>query len=395
MKLFNAILYQDLAKNGLICVDVNLNSSEINNAEYTFVKVQKNSVEIIESGQANINDLSKVIQSLKRPIILSIGGKGILYKKYNDLDELEKITRIYTNRNLEKFYIQQYVIPQWGDYVVFADKQVVDNIVERITTKEASILDLQYSPLNLITQEQNESTSKIGRYLLDYQQKTITVNCEETDNAAVSSSSPFANSSFSLSNNYLQDLKTKTNKINEIFFNNHFVFNLIVKKLSLGTLLIFSLVLLVNFLLYQNQFDKNNTLKGLILEKGITTENSDTLEKKILDNEKFLKNNLPHNTLFAFYVDKICATIPNGIKLNFINLFPISKENTDVDNNETIEVTKNQLIFKGHATNSIIFDSWLKQLNSIPWIEKSIIVDFTYIDLEKNARFELDIRIRE
>lgn len=393
MKLFNAILYQDLAKNGLICIDVNINSSEINNAEYSFIKVQKNSVEIIESGQVNINDLSKVIQSLKRPIVLSIGGKGILYKKYNDQDELEKITQIYANRNFEKFYIQRYVIPQWGDYVVFADKQVVDNVVSSITTKDAFIIDLQYSPLNLIGPEQNESTFKIGRYLLDYQQKTIAVNCEEAENFAINNS--LTSPSFSISNNYLQDLKTKTNKINDIFFNNNYIFNLIVKKLSLGTLLIFSLILFVNFLLYQTQFDRNNRLKSLILEKGITTENSDTLEKKILDNEKFLKNNLPHNTLFAFYIDKICATIPNGIKLNFINLFPISKENTDVDNNETIEVTKNQLIFKGHATNSIIFDSWLKQLNSIPWIEKSIIVDFTYIDLEKNARFELDIRIRE
>ena len=394
MKFFNAILYRDLAKNGLICVDVDLNSPEINNAEYIFVKVQKSSVEIIESGCANINDLSKAIQAIKRPVVLSIGGRGIIYKKYNNADDLEKLTRIYTNRTLEKFYIQQYAIPQWGEYVVFADKQIVDNIINSITTKDVSIIDLQYSPLNLIDQAQNESTLTIGDYVIDYQQKSITINRAESDKST-ESNTDFASSSFSISNNYFQRLKTNTNKVKEIFFNNNFVFNLIVKKLVFGALLIFSLILLVNFLLYQNQFFKNNTLKGLVFEKGINVENSDTLEKKILENEKFLKNNMPHNTLFAFYVDKICATIPNGIKLNFINLFPISKENTDFDNNETIEVTKNQLIFKGHATNSIIFDSWLKQLNTIPWIEKSIIVDFTYIDLEKNARFELDIRIRE
>ena len=393
MKLFNAILYRDLAKNGLICVDVDLNSTQINSLEYTFVKVQQNSVEIIESGRVNINDLSKTIQNIKRPVVLSIGGKGIIYKKYYNVDELEKITRIYTNRNFEKFYIQQYNIPQWGEYVVFADKQIVDNIVNRITTKNISIIDLQYSPLNLIDQVQHESALTIGHYIIDYRQKLIT-NQLESDKSTENDIG-FTNSSFSISSNYFQRLKTNKNRVKEIFFNNIFIFNLIVKQLSLGILLFFSLILLVNFLLYQNQFNKNNSLKDLVLEKGISIENSDTLEKKILENEEFLKNNMPHNTLFAFYVDKICATIPNGIKLNTINIFPVSKENSDIENNETIEATKNQLIFKGHATNSIIFDSWLKQLNSIPWIEKSIIIDFTYIDLEKNARFELDVRIRK
>lgn len=391
MKLLNLILHNDLAHKGLVCVDVNFISPTITQAEYSYIKVVKNKIEILESGVSELNNIIDIVSKINRPTIISYAGKGIICKKVDHSDEIEKIINIYTNGDVDRFIVSNNTIPDWGDFLIFADRQLVDETEKLFISKKIQILDIQYYPLNIIQFGSINTTEVIGRFLFDFQHKTF----EKADqNPNISVETPKVNTSFFIATSYLSNLKSNSTFVKSIFFSNDLIYKFAIKNISLGLLVIFIIILLTNFLLYQNQFSINNQLIDAMSKKGLSMNNNDTLEKKIIENEDFLKNNLPKKTLFAYYIDEICSTIPSGIKLNTINAFPVNNE-TENDGNTTIVIDNNQFVFKGTATSSVVFDYWLKELNTIKWIEQSIIIDFSYNEVEKVGRFELEIKIRK
>jgi hypothetical protein len=208
--------------------------------------------------------LSKALEQIdvNVPLFISLTGKGILFKKLNYSTPQQAVHEILPNASLQHFYMNKYNVDEENAYISIARKEKVDEILNEIIQRSFYIHNISLGPFDLqhLLAIISHSELKIPGYhisITNQQIEKLTANIAQNENSenikigdltvepekVVAFSSAFK---YYLSNS--EDEKDliagPTLNTDEFYHKNIF------RIAGWGILVLFFLVLLLNFVFY-------------------------------------------------------------------------------------------------------------------------------------------------
>jgi len=159
-------------------------------------------------------------------------------------------------------------------------------------------------------------------------------------------------------------------------------------KIALGG--IFTILLLNTFFFYQFK-SKNQALQSSMMVSRHQLAELDSLKSQVEHQERLFQQTQVHqNTRTAYYADRIATTLPVGLQLSELTIFPMKGKKRDYDKEELIQYENDRITIKGKCENSLIYNQWIKQLQELKWISAARHVDYKDVN---NALGEFELHL--
>ncbi|MDG5490647.1 hypothetical protein [Psychroserpens sp. SPM9] len=349
------------------------------------LKKTKNQVDVEKCFQFDsLQEASKYIPKGK-PAFLVVNNDQVITKKIEsrETDPLKLVHHVFANLKIDEFY---YEVLQQDNihFVSICRKTYVDELFEQYKSKNISVINFSLGNLMIASiahfisedhiHSSNAIISKADDQIIDIQpQKEIqevNYNCNETTlahNELLTFSSALSlitktkvtTSVFSKSENHLlKDFKEKR------FF---------TKFMKIGLSFLFVL-LLGNFFLFNNYYDKVSELKVTAQVLNSSKSKVFQLNKKVQKTQKMVEDVLKSNaSKSSYYADAIITSLPDQILLSELNYQPLLKK---IKAQKPIHNDTNAIIVSGASSESILVSQWISELEALKWIKHIEIISF-------------------
>lgn len=151
------------------------------------------------------------------------------------------------------------------------------------------------------------------------------------------------------------------------------------------------LMILMGNYFYQNHL--NNEIAQLQADLSLSDNNLALLDR--LDQEKIRKEQLVKSAgvtstrFLSYYLDEIGRTVPKGIQLQTMQLFPLEGK---LKNKHKVEVNNEQIIINGSTPENVVLDDWIEHMDRFEWIKSIELLNYLKAG-EELAEFKLLITL--
>jgi len=151
---------------------------------------------------------------------------------------------------------------------------------------------------------------------------------------------------------------------------------------------------LLNTLFFYNFKDKKADLQKTIYVYQDQFSQLDSMRNALSKQRLFLKNTrLNGFSKSSYYADQIGHSIPKGISLDELIIFPQKKEKKPTKKDELVDFNFQKITIRGNSNNSIQYNDWITNLKALPWISE--VTHISYQELQNQAgKFETEITIQ-
>jgi hypothetical protein len=330
------------------------------------------------------------------PCILLIRGSGILYRNINEIPNYKDALIVNGNKN--EFYFNAY----YGKSkltVAFFRKSLIESITTELNALKVDVFGIYIGDLailpyvdnnysyfleheirkendEIITFEKNKGSIQpivIHDKFIDYidlqTSSILSIDSEQPDN--FEQGIPESIGAISLANS----------KEKRIF-----------KYLGIFIISFFLIALVSNYF-YVNHL--NQKVAESELEISNFSENLSIIDQLTQEkNRKLLLMNssgVNSKEYISYYLDEVGASVPNGINLLDMDVFPLS---ANLKPKQKVETQVSIIDIKGVTLNSRILDIWIKRLENKSWTSSVEIIN--YFRLENlTSEFTLRINLKE
>lgn len=392
----------------IVGLDIRLLGEEKYETNWVHIKEDKGSVQIISSYSNTIGlDELKEVLPKNVPIALTIDGKGILHKKVEggptkDLNVL--LERAFPNGKLSDFYIQQYP-GSGGTWVSIIRKQFLEEFLTKLLKINIQPIQISfgfYSLVNATLSLNPNSTSIAGPF--GYYQIKINNRLLESFEPNIESKElefqqitavPLTHQNalaFSVAFQHFLPKQVFSNIQQIKEYAKEAIHKVIFEKLGWGIMIFFLAILLINFFVFQHFTSQNQEFKQ---KESLFSGNLDDLaklNKSIQEKEGFLeKTGWKSASKLSYYSDKIASTVPNGILLSTLELYPVNF--ATINSKKEIKINTQQIKIKGNCSNPSILNNWVLQLKYFDWIETIKVIDYQFDGTKKTSAFTLQLEL--
>jgi hypothetical protein len=169
-----------------------------------------------------------------------------------------------------------------------------------------------------------------------------------------------------------------------------FIYNYLIRKIIPIVVIPLFAMLLLNFLLFSNIYNKNQQLKIQLNDYQGSIARYDTLKKEYNLRQQFAKkNNLTGHTRNSFYFDQIAASKPEGIEFLRLENNPATKKSRKGD---VPTFQPDALIVQGTVFSGQKLNEWIKNLRNLSWISDVKVSSFQVQENSSLFSFELYIQ---
>ena len=121
----------------------------------------------------------------------------------------------------------------------------------------------------------------------------------------------------------------------------------------------------------------------------------DSLEKTYEEQEDFMQlTQVNKASKASFYADRIATSMPVGIQLLEMEVFPLKGKKTDYEQGDVLQYDPRSILIRGQCDNSLVYNQWIRELEQIDWA--STVEHLTYKETGTSQKeFELRIVIGE
>ena len=372
------------------------------------LKLSKGTISITSTSEITEN-LEVVLTKIKShsALILLVNGYGILHRSIPALSvsDQEIVGQVLPNANAKDFIIQKIKnednllvsiirkniieeqiklfksLGQWPVAVSVGNFHI-KNIISIIENTDQIQTDLQLIHLNkecnIINSFEKKHTPET------YHLEQLLIGDDKLPLSLVSAYS----AAFSLLTGMSTDFEI-TKEIKE----EHLWANFFNKgKLIAGGVL--ASLLLLNTLFFYNFKDKKADLQKTIFVYQDQFSQLDSMRNALSSQRLFLKNTrLNGFSKSSYYADQIGHSIPKGISLEELVIFPQKKQKTPIKKDKLVDFDFQKIKIKGKSDNSIKYNDWIINLKSLPWIAE--VTHISYQELQNEAgKFETEITIQ-
>lgn len=374
---------------------------------YRIVKLDKQTDEIkIIHTEQELDSLSKIKKHLKfdTPISISIQGKGILNKVIENNNEnysKSLLSQVLPNAKADDFYIQQTKLNDNKNFISVIRKSQVKSVLESFAESNINICDLSisYHPLLALNElisigkdfsiqddlfvTQNDKIIDIVKVDPNKETDSITIGSEELNTSDLL---PFS-SAFLNFFNYSERV-TLSNEFNS--FKEEFKYRILFRKVRIGILTFFLLLLMINYLLFQKT---NSTTSRL--SQNLTYSNSLLTEIENLNADIQLKERMVRESGFlksyyhAYMADRIALTMPKEISLLTLE---VQRPFGRYEENEKCTFDNNSIQISGYATHSNYINVWLNKIKSESWVNEVNMIEYSHETEQNTGYFIIKIK---
>jgi len=334
------------------------------------------------------------------PVILSIDGKGVLFRISEQVKNQKLIHHILPNAKEEDFYLQN--VPAYDNKIIISAirKEVLNTILDKLSQIGMQVYNLHVGPLaaNNLHGIISESSFFTKKYEIGFESgliKNIAKLSETKSNYLqigddeIYSENILAYSTalgFYLPDSDSELIETVEESKKEYLYKRGFV------KAGWFSLAFFFTLLMINFFFFNSYNSKLNQLTFSFNQNKELLKKLETLKSEYLIKEQYFVNSgFLDASRLSYYADRIAYSMPKNITLSEMEINPL---NTKIKEEKTIGFSMNTIHITGSVSQSIILNNWLKKLKKLEWIENVDIIEYNQEIASIPAIFELEIELR-
>jgi hypothetical protein len=374
-------------QNGLMaCTGAEVNICADGTFDIRLVKLsmQKKLINIDEKKVYAITlDQFKTIQ-IPGALAVTFTGKGVLIKKTNRLESLsdQNLRPLFPGFKRDEFYLQHFQSGAFS-YITFIRKEIADPVLQALKKQGAAILMLSLGPfavehvVPLLNNYQEEIhfdghqlSLNTAKEWLDYQYLTgskssfvLKIDLEPIEQHFLLA---YAAAFQLLLNDRLDLIEVEI----EAFQNDltEALAKLKFNKYGAIVLVIFFVLLLLNFLLFSFYHADNQELTGKVGERSDLFSDRQRLTSEIKDNELQVKQvGWNHGYRYAYLCDQIGQTVPAAILLQEMMINSI-RDNTS-GATQKVGLATGSIRIIGTSASMYLINDWLYALKQKSWVK--------------------------
>lgn len=335
--------------------------------------------------------------STSTPLVLVLNLRGILHKKLaTGIAEKQLISNVLPNANTNDFYLQSIDAYQ-GQVVSIARKDQIQQWIEPFNTANLWLLEVRLGSfdgvelLPFIREKGDLSTSIHDLYIVDNALNSFKKSSEQYEKRLLGDEYIDTRLLPSIGAAFRLLIQMPANELNIDSLTakqeEYYQFKLFQTG-GWAVLIVFFVALLANFLLFSSYNKKNQALNGQLIYHQTALDKLDSLKGQAQSQSTFFKeSNLTKVSKTSFYADRIAASMPYGIQLSELNIYPRQKNKDRAK--EIYDFAPNEIIIKGEVNSSIIYNDWKRQLQNLDWTTS--IQQIAYQEMDGIGFFEIAI----
>ncbi|WP_347922497.1 hypothetical protein [Pontimicrobium sp. SW4] len=366
------------------------------------LKKNKNEIDIHSNiEEKNVDAISKKLKNGQH-VSLIINNDQVLTKSIanNDLDDIKLIYSAFPNIKIDDIYYE-ILRQQSVSYISICRKSYVEGLVQEYAILSINIINIflgnsiissilkHIESDKILTSNAIISTrnSKIENVQKITEEKTITYNV----NGIKSSSRELLSLAGALQTIVNQKITSSNLNILKEFQINRFKEIRFFKLFSSSAIAFFLVVLLINFLFYNNYYTKVNSLSLISNSNQTLQQKIITLTNEVDEIQKITEDLLAiSNSKSSYFINDIIKSIPETILFSNLDYHPLSKK---IQKNKLIEVDSESIFLTGESIHSDNFTKWINDLERKKWINTITVSDYNDITNSK-ANFKVIIKMK-
>jgi hypothetical protein len=390
--------------NKIAGVEANFTSDNEIVYRIVIVNIQKGKInpEPIKEEVRNLNELQKVIPN-KIPICLTVTGKGIILKKYEKDDDNDLIlTNILPFAKENEFYVDAYPQDKMDSWVAITRIEQMNGIIANFLEAGYTILDIFTGPFNVETiktiSDNKYSTYCTSSYQIDFAENNIKDikkyqgknNIYNISDENIDSNNLLALAS-AIKHLTFNQCKT-TSDIYEVTCSaNDFRINTAIKLFAKVGVAVLFILLMVNFLAYNNYNTKTNSINQEVFHNRSLLNKEKKLKNELTQKRKLLaETGLNTKSLLAYYADQLALSKPKNMEFEEMQINPVEVNSYK----KNLLIKKNTIIISGNSKSSLQINNWVVKLSSLDFVESAQLFDLKYSGSKKITEFVLEITIK-
>lgn len=397
--------------NTIAGVEVSFNKDGMATYCFTIAKKTSKSAEVsykselYDSFEELANHLDK-----NTPIVLSIGGKGIIDKKVQiesyDSDK-SILNQVLPNADHNSLYYQIYNGKDYS-FISIIRKDMLVELIEQFKAAGYFTIDVIIGPFQtgqLLPLLDNELITNnsifVGKHHYQFEEDQL-IDCTSQANDSMmvhnvqlsgESFKDFQIPSFIAAVTYLigeskKDL-SEAIKVKEEYFH-----KVLFKLGAISSISILIIVMTAGLF-----FDLENKSKYAVLTQKMSKHEAQIIQigqlKKELHEKRelLLYLGLIENSKGSFYSDRIASTMPKEISLKKMTLNPLLNNKDEFA--KTLSFSEKTIEISGTTARSVTLNNWIKKLNKFDWIDNITIVDYGQDTKNEVGKFSLKVTLKK
>lgn len=369
----------------------------------TILKKHKGELQIkSQFNETSIEKLSTKISKHQHASII-INDENVLTKSLdsNKHEPLNLVYEAFPNINIDEFYYE--IVSQDSiHFISICRKQRVTELISEyanfnINITRISLGDLAIESLSNFFNVDYiyTSNSKISFY----NQTIVTIEKTKNDSEefydinGIQSNNYYILSISGALNSVLNHFKPQHNlqPLIQSLHKNYIESRFFKEFLKFSGIFVLS-ILLINFFVFNHYFERVNLLKEETQIHQTTKQNIQALKEDVDRLQKKADDMLKiSSSRSSFYINKIVQKSPDFILLTELNYHPLEKR---IKASQPIEINENTILISGESSNNESFSSWINELESLEWIQKIEILNFSNVSASQ-SEFSLKIYLKD
>lgn len=334
------------------------------------------------------------------PAFIALNTNKIIQKEIGEINLSDEKTlyKTFPGLDYEEFYYQILKL-NTKTLVAVVRKEYVDEIIEKYTQNKISIIGVSIgfctlnNTLDYINSESIYTNNQVFEKSLVNDSFIVNENISNRE---------YQMNGLSVSNQFLiafsgvlnfvlksKDYNGKLLKLNEKLEDTFFQKKFSKHFINIGAIFIFS-ILFFNFLIFNNYFNKVETLNNSQTNNVEVEDNIKSLQKKITQKEKVLNSLIQTNkNKKSVIINEIVKEIPSSILLNE---FKYNILNQKIKSDEKVSIDPNIIQISGESNVYNDFKLWIEKIEKKKFIKNIIIKSYSNIDKNK-SQFSIEIKL--
>jgi Tfp pilus assembly protein PilN len=408
--MFDQIRNSTLSVKRVLGIEITFTAENIYTINGILLEVKKEKAVVIATwyNLKSIAQLENKISALT-PVSLVINGKGLIQKSIPIEEEVLPLS-ILPGINPNDFLFEIYKDEKLSEVAIIR-KNIVENIIDELSKCNICVvsLSLAFYDFKYIAQIINQNGYiNTNQYNLNFSNRNINnykiTTSEEKEilvKEDINVGTEYIKSNFIIA--YSAALKLLVNnrnigtgiRLEKIIENQKKLHQAsLLKSYSLGLLVGFLILLLINFFIFNTYFKKNDALVSNYQFSLMQNSKFDSLRKRITEKKIFLANTgwLNNSKMISFYADRIGATIPDSITLTSLNINPaVSKF---FSNSKQWVFQQDTIIITGLCNDPSILDMWQKDIQKIKNVKQAKIYSYVLKKQGEDGFFTAEVLIK-
>ncbi|MBS1614241.1 MAG: hypothetical protein JST49_15585 [Bacteroidetes bacterium] len=373
------------------------------NVQYRICELEKANdvIKINWLKEVSLADDIKPLIKKDFPVTLVVSGKGMLFKSVGDIKN-PTILQFFPGINISDFY--SAIVPYRNTSLGYLiRKKSVDEIVEKIFNLGLNVISVTFgtgvaiSTFNAI--EDNIALSKVvihnNEFIFGSDSNTngeastlneISIGGERLPVAYLLAYSAAISYYLGYEDNSVINSRITENS-------RQFKTNTLITRYSLIFLsVVLGLILISTGANYYYSQQLNDL--SLTVPAYANNEMRDSLIVQINSKKKFLvEGDWLASSQSSFYADRIAASIPQGVKLIALNIFPKANLLGEGDE-DALNFNNDELVIKGIARDELVLKNWIENVRSNKWISSISVNNYQWNSKTNEGEFEVKIGLK-